>query len=214
MHWTSFCGNAVKVVSLVHDTTWRAATSFWITEFVDRVPAVPGLSPGVPHGEIWKTCSWLGIFSKSSPFSGSLKIHSKWCNLQIHQSPDPSRKTCAVPGISCLGHGIGGELRILYQKLSYRHTFGVWKSIKHQLVWCKQQPGWPDHPFPYSNKDCLVSDHSINSGFLGACGHCTCLYPPFEISVCLWPTLWKLHCQFLGGGVTARTLVVERTLQQ
>ena len=68
--------------------------------------------------------------------------------------------------------------------------------------------------FPYSNKDCLVSDHSINSGFLGACGHCTCLYPPFEISVCLWPTLWKLHCQFLGGGVTARTLVVERTLQQ
>ena len=63
MHWTSFCGNAVKVVSLVHDTTWRAATSFWITtELVDRVPAVPGY-PGVPHGEVWKnsviTCLFL-----------------------------------------------------------------------------------------------------------------------------------------------------------
>ena len=189
MHWTSFCGDAVKVVYLVHDPTWRAATLFWITELVDRVPAVPGY-PEFPMAKFVKTpslhaCSWLGIFSKSSPFSGSFEIHSKWCNLQIHPSPDPSRKTCAVPGISCLEHGIGGELSR-----------------------CEQQPGWPDHPivprkpFPYSNKDCLVSDHSINSGFLGACGHCTCLYPHL-------PTIRNLSV-FMADALEAALPVLRR----
>ena len=57
----------------------------------------------------------------------------------------------------------------------------------------------------------LIQDSWVLVGIVLVFTH---IYPPFEISVCLWLTLWKLHCQFLGGGVTARTLVVERTLQQ
>ena len=204
MHWTSFCGDAVKVVYLVHDPTWRAATLFWITELVDRVPAVPGY-PEFPMAKFVKTpslhaCSWLGIFSKSSPFSGSFEIHSKWCNLQIHPSPDPSRKTCAVPGISCLEHGIGGN------------SAGA-NSSQGDLT----TPLSPENHFRIQTRTALfritplIQDSWVLVGIVLVFTH---IYPPFEISVCLWLTLWKLHCQFLGGGVTARTLVVERTLQQ
>ena len=68
----------------------------------------------------------------------------------------------------------------------------------------------PRNPFPSSIKDCLVSDRSIDSGFWVLEG-IVLVFTHRNLSVFMADAL--LHCQFLGG-VTARTLVVERALQQ
>ena len=69
---------------------------------------------GFPMAKFGKTpslhaCYWLRIFSKSSPFSGSFKIHSKWCNLQIHPSPDPSH--CARRAPCCQASAASTDMR-------------------------------------------------------------------------------------------------------
>ena len=223
VHWTSFCGDAVKVVCMIRHEGLQlcfGSLNWWIESLQSLV------TPGFPMAKFGKTpslhaCYWLRIFSKSSPFSGSFKIHSKWCNLQIHPSPDPSRCARRVP---CQASAASTDMR----SVGNSGSWGWIKSNCHMLGYENQSTPAslvrtdPYHPitshnhivprkqFPSSNKDCLVSDHSINSGFwvlegiVLVCTH-------RNLSVFIADAL--LHCQFLGG-VTARTLVVERALQQ
>ena len=142
MHWTSFCGDAVKVVYLVHDPTWRAATLFWMIELVDRVPAVPGY-PGVPHGEVWK----------NSVITCLLHLDTDWgySPSQVH-SADPSTSTRNDPSISrsisqdvCRArHQLPrltcdrwGTQDLGWIKSNCHTMFGGMKINQHQLVWCE-----------------------------------------------------------------------------
>jgi hypothetical protein len=143
--------------------------------------------------------------------------------LGMDPSPDPSRCARRVP--CCQASAASTDMRSVGNSGSLGwiktncHMFWGMKINQHQLVWCQLthniKPHCPSKTisvFKQGLQSCFGSLHWFR--ILGTCGHCTCLYPPFETSVCLWLTLWKLHCQFLGGVVTARTLVDERTLHQ
>ena len=82
MRWTSFCRDSVKVVSLVHDTTWRVATLFWIIELVEKESLESlDLYFGVPHGEVWKKSV---IWSDSS---GTSRVMTSYIIKEKNESP-------------------------------------------------------------------------------------------------------------------------------
>ena len=110
------------------------------------IELVDTCSPWLPRGSPWRSLEklrhymlvtswyWLGIFSKSSPFSGFFKIHSKWCNLQIHPTPDLSR--CARRAPCCQASSAAStDMRSVGNSGSWGwiktncHMLGVWKSI-------------------------------------------------------------------------------------
>ena len=116
----------------------------WLNWWIESLQSL--VTPGFPMAKFGKTpslhaCYWLGIFSKSSPFSGFFKIHSKWCNLQIHPSPDPSR--CARRAPCCQASAASTDMRSVGNSGSWGwiksncHMFGGMKINQDQLVWCE-----------------------------------------------------------------------------
>ena len=144
--------------------------------------------------------------------------------LGMDPSRDPSRcgrrvPCCQASAASTDMWSVGNSGSLGWIKTNC-HMFWGMKINQHQLVWCQLTHNIPkphcENNFRIQTRTAIlfrITPLIQDFGYLGTCGHCTCLCPPFETSVCLWLTLWKLHCQFLGGG-TARTLVVERTLHQ
>ena len=122
--------------------------------------------------------------------------------LGMDPSPDPSRCARRVP--CCQASAASTDMRSVGNSGSLGwiktncHMFWGMKINQHQLVWCQLTHNIPKPHCP--SKTISVFKQGLQSCFeslrwfriLGTCGHCTCLGTPFETSVCLWLTLWKL----------------------
>ena len=105
----------------------------WLNWWIESLQSL--VTPGFPMAKFGKTpslhaCYILILIGDILQVKFIQRIPQHPLEM-IHPSPDPSRKTCAVPGISCLDwHAIGGELRILDgSNLIVIPCLGGWKSI-------------------------------------------------------------------------------------